>query len=61
MAKKNKNYSTEYCILDPDGNLYQRGMYNEDNAIKKSMDLRGRLGDKFNYRPFTVHRVKDVL
>lgn len=62
MAKKAKvDYSTEYCILDPDGNLYKRGLYDEWKALKKAIELRGKFGEKFKYRPFKVLPVKDVL
>lgn len=54
MAKKKKTMGPELAIYDPDGKLVQRGLYDSSKAYKKAIELRGRRGEEFKYRAFTV-------
>jgi hypothetical protein len=57
MKKEKTKMTTEYAIYDPDGVLHQRGFYSFRNAMKRALELRGRFGEKFKYRPFRVEEI----
>lgn len=54
MAKKTRVLGPELAIYDTDGNLVQRGLYDSTKAHRKAIELRGKHGEKFRYRPFAV-------
>lgn len=54
MAKKTRVLGPELAIYDPDGNLVQRGLYDSNKAHRKAIELRGKNGEKFRFRPYAV-------